>query len=122
MDDKVDKKSPMTTEINTAHSQELVQKHNHVTSCCMAYYLISSYGIVQHITAGDLQYHQVCARWEPCVNRQHTGQNDGLSNFPEQQTELFLAMGQATVISFPSVSNQPFSGNTLAHSVSRKKC
>jgi hypothetical protein len=72
-------KSLVATVVNTAHSVKLIQMHRCVTLWCIAYYLVLSTGTGQNITAGELQNHQSVS----CVNRQHSGKNDGLCDFPE---------------------------------------
>ena len=87
----------MTTEDNTAHSVEFAQTHRHVTLWCMAYYLVLSTGTAQHITAGELQYHQSVS----CVLTDNTTARMMVSlTFLNtmKRTELFLLMRQASII------------------------
>ena len=79
----------------------------------MAYYLVLTTGTTQRITTAELQYHQSVSR---VLTDNTVARMMACLTFVNimQHMELFLVMRSATIIAFPSVSNQQLSGNTLA--------
>lgn len=108
------------------HTEELIQTDIFVSLWHMAFDLCLPYSTVQHIMVDLLQYHKVCAKWLPCaltdnkkvarliacLNFLHCHAAEGAKNCLHK---LLLMMKHESIISFPPVSNQTWSGNTPAH-------